>query len=498
MTTTDQTTPAVSSLLAVFTCWLRPATTAPRLAACKLRWAYLIHLLAGTAFFFVFIALVQIDVWFRGGGFNVLQEVAREWGADWRQIAVAVVSTALGIEAGFVGLALILLPWGAADERLRSSWAHALRFTWLHTTHALALLLVIGPAMLVLNNLPRSHYRAHPPPPYDVRYPPYPDLPRNAIPGSQAWKEHQLAVRQRQEAVKEGHNNWLVKYQQWRKTLPFLVRHSEALMAFLCTAGSAWFLWALFRATGARRMITTVQRPPTCDYCGYNLTATPLESRCPECGTPAMESLGPLVRPGTEWDRGAGLRILWRCAMEAVLRPRMLGRQIQVTTQPHRFRSFCWSLILSAAFVGAAAVPVGYVFAYNRNPLDYDIEVLTIGMPVTAACSGAGMLMIAMLVASIVGMILTWRYKRNLLPAAAQMASYSTLVFLAWGVFMAAWVVLFRASVESEWFQGWVVALGGAAVLPAFAGLLLPQLAWLVICFIFVWKGTTAARYASK
>lgn len=245
-------------------------------------------------------------------------------------------------------------------------------------------------------------------------------------------------------------------------------------------------------------MITTVQRPPTCDYCGYNLTATPLESRCPECGTPAMESLGPHARPGTKWDRGAGLRVLWRCAMEAVLRPSMLGRQIQVTTQPHRFRSFCWSLILSAAFVGAAAVPVGYVLAEHLNPLLYEPEVITIGMPVIAACSGAGMLMLAMLVASVVGLIQTWQNKRNLLPAAAQTASYLSLLFLAWGVFMAAWVVLFRASVESEWFQGWVVALGGDAVLLAFAGLLLPQLACLVICFIFVWKGTAAARYASK
>ena len=81
---------------------------------------------------------------------------------------------------------------GGGDERLRSSWAHALRFTWLHTTHALALLLVIGPALTcdfpsgAVNTTKRIQAvlvrRAAPP------RPPVP--PPNATPGSQAMKDY--------------------------------------------------------------------------------------------------------------------------------------------------------------------------------------------------------------------------------------------------------------------------------------------------------------------
>ncbi|NLE59180.1 MAG: hypothetical protein GX616_12525 [Planctomycetes bacterium] len=245
-------------------------------------------------------------------------------------------------------------------------------------------------------------------------------------------------------------------------------------------------------------MITAVQRPPTCEFCGYNLTGTPIESRCPECGTPAMESLGPLVRPGTEWDRSGGLRVMWRCAVEAMLRPSVFGRQIQVTTQPHRFRRFCWLLIFPASVVGAITVPVCYVLCWHRNPILYEPEVVTIGMPLVAACSGAGMLMLAMLVASVVGLIQTWQNKRNLLPASAQTASYLSLLFTAWGLFGAVCAALFAVVVDSQWFQNWLTTLRGIAVLLAFTGLMLPQVIWLGVCFTCVWKGTAASRYASK
>lgn len=496
--TTNESGQIRVSLITLLTCWLRPATNGPRLAGLKLRWAYLIHVLAGLAFFFGCLAFVQIDFSMSGSLTNVFDELAREFNHNWEEATLVTLFTVLGIEAGFAALALILLPWGAADERLRSSYAHALRFAWLHTTHALALLLLVGPAMLVLNSVPRTYYRTHRQVHFDVQYPPPPTLPANMTPGSQAMEDYQAAVQQWQQTVEDMRNNWQLRYQQWRRTRPFLVRHNEAIMAFLCTAGSAWFLWALFRATGARRMITAVQRPPTCEFCGYNLTGTAIESRCPECGTPAMESLGPLVRPGTEWDRGGGLRVMWRCAMEAVLRPSMLGRQIQVTTQPHRFRRFCQLLVFAASVVGAITVPVCYVLSVHRNPILYEPEVVTIGVPVAAACSGAGMLMLAMLVASVVGLIQTWQNKRNLLPAAAQMASYLSLLFGAWGIFGAVWTTLFAVVVDSQWFHDCLGTLGGIAVLLAFASLVLPQVIWLGACFMCVWKGTAAASYASK
>ncbi len=483
---------------ALLACWARPATIAPRLARLKLRWAYLIHLLAGLAFFLGFLLLAQIDVWNAGQPFDVFGELAEEFTQDWEEAGLITAFTVLSIEAGFVALALIVLPWGAADERLRSSWAHALRFTWLHTTHAVALLLVIGPAILVLSDVSRSYRRTHPMPQHDFQYPPPPVPPPNATPGSQAMKDFQKAQAQWQREMQELNDAWWLKYRSWQRTQPFLVQHDEAIITWLCIAGSAWILWALFRSVGARRAPAIVGRPPTCEFCGYNLTGTAIDSRCPECGTPAIDSLGPHVRTGTDWDRGGGLLAWWRCGLDAVFRPDTLGRQIQVTTQPRRFRSFCWSLILSTAFVGMAAVPIGYVLIYRHSPLKYDLEILTIGSPISGACSGAGMLMIAMLIAGVVGMIQTWQNGRNLLPAAAQVASYLSLLFLAWGLFMAVWITLFCAAVEQAWFRNWMMTYGPSIVFLAFSILVGPQLVWLAICFVLVWKGTAAARYANK
>ena len=108
------------------------------------------------------------------------------------------------------------------------------------------------------------------------------------------------------------------------------------------------------------------------------------------------------------------------------------------------------------------------------------------------------MLMIAMLIAGVVGMIQTWQNKRNLLPAAAQMPSYLSALVLAWGLFMAVWCTLFCAAAHQEWFLDWVNTWGPPFVFVVFGILVGPQLVWLAICFVMVWKGTAAARYANK
>jgi len=487
-------------LLALLTCWLRPATHAPRLTGVKLRWAYLVHILAGLAFFFGVLLFVQIDAWMRGSHYNVFADLVRELEGDWEEATLITGFSVLGIEIGFLALALIVLPWGAADERLRSSWAHALRFTWLHTTHALVLLVVIGSAALVIDNARRSYYRRHPqsPPDYGVAYPQQPPRPSNAAPNSQAWKDYVAAQAQYMQKMQEYHRDWRRNYQKWRRTQPFIVQHHEDMLAWLCIAGSVWVLWALFRSVGARRTLTRVERPPTCEFCGYNLTGTAIEGRCPECGTPAFESLGPQVRPGTSWERGGGLIAWTRCHAAAVFRPRMLGHQIQVTTQPHRHRWLWWSLILPCFLAGAATTLISYMIIEQCNPMEQEPEIVTIVMPIIGACSGAGMLMIAMLLAGAIGMIQTWLHKRNLLPAAAQMAAYLSPLFLLCGLFLAAWSVVFVVGVEERWFRHLASRWRMDDDLLAFGFFVVPQLAWLALCFVLIWKGTSAARYANR
>ena len=77
------------------------------------------------------------------------------------------------------------------------------------------------------------------------------------------------------------------------ETYPWWIRNDEVIIGYIAVGVSLWFLWALFRAAGVPRKGLVAARPPTCEYCGYNLTGTPIEGRCPECGVPAVMSLGP-------------------------------------------------------------------------------------------------------------------------------------------------------------------------------------------------------------
>jgi hypothetical protein len=485
-------------VLTQLTSWWRPATTAHKIAATRLRRAYAIHLLAGLAFFFGFLLLAQIDAWNRGSSYNVFTDILGEFDRHWQNATLITALTVLSVELSFLLLALIVLPWGAGDEPLRSSWAHALRFTWLHTTHALPLLLVIGVAFLWIEDTRHAYFAGNRRPMPDIAYRTPPTLPPNATPGSKTWQDYQDALKEYQQGMQDYSRNWQRTYQQWRRSQPFVVRHAEDLVCWLCIAGSVWILWALFRATGARRAVPPIQRPPMCEFCGYNLTGTAIDGRCPECGVPAIDSLGPDVRPGTGWERGGGLIAWCRCIVDAFIHPARLGRFIQVTTQPRRHRWCCWPLLLSICAVGAGAPLLMYRLTEHRNPMEYEPEVVTIVSPILGATSAAGFLMILMLVAAVVGMIQTWQNKRNLLPAAAQMASYLILPLVFWAIFTAAWISLIVFGVTEHWFREWAQARFIDEGFLAFVLILLPQPLWLLSLFIPLWKGTSAARHANR
>ncbi len=66
-----------------------------------------------------------------------------------------------------------------------------------------------------------------------------------------------------------------------------------------------WTLGALIVAVGADyRRAADMPQPhdPWCEECGYNLSAAAAEGRCPECGTPVVQSTGAEVRPPTAWE----------------------------------------------------------------------------------------------------------------------------------------------------------------------------------------------------
>ena len=104
----------------------------------------------------------------------------------------------------------------------------------------------------------------------------------------------------------------------------------------------------------------------------------------------------------------------------------------------------------------------------------------------------------ALLVAALVGLALSWQSGRNLLPAAMQMQACLGLFVALWGLFASAWTVLWIGMGSGRVFFRWSQILGIDFKLIVVSAWLLPFATWLVLDGILVWKGTAAARYANK
>jgi len=260
-----------------------------------------------------------------------------------------------------------------------------------------------------------------------------------------------------------------------------------------------WILWALLQAAVVRRPAPPIARPPMCEFCGYNLTGTPIESRCPECGQLAIDSLGPEARPGTPWDhaeRGGRLGAWWRCGVNAICRPRQFGRQIRIGPQTHRHRRFL-ATHLPLIFLFGAQGMAG-CFLYKHPTYAEEPGIVWAVPPVFGCLAMLAALTIAGLAAGLVGLVYSLRNERNLLPASMQMACYLGLYITAWTAFSSALsVVLFILSEEDmlhllakqlKTYEGFLI----------FCAWVLPNLALLAGFLVLLWRGTGATQYANR
>ncbi|HRR85714.1 MAG TPA: hypothetical protein P5316_11965 [Phycisphaerae bacterium] len=349
----------------------------------------------------------------------------------------------IAVEAGCLFLAWLLTPWGAVDELPAASFVHALRLVWLHTTHAVPLIFVSGTAMTEYNYLLRfGDPVAH----------------------------------------------------------DYAQQYGGYVVSCVIAACSAWFLWALFRATGASRAATPSSRPPTCDYCGYNLTGARPDGQCPECGVPVPMSLGSEARPGTACDLtrptafGAAMRRCWR---DAVFRPAGLGRQIRVT-QTSRNHSRCLTAILLPLWCVSAVAFALSVMAPETALNRVVVARTLLAAPVFGAASAAAVLIMALLIAAVVGGVLSRCHGRNLHPAAMQMQCYLGGFWLVWAVLVWVWLVCCTLLAMEGAFRSMGDTLSIDGALLGFLCWFLPCAAGVVVNFVLVVKGTAAARYANR
>ncbi len=229
--------------------------------------------------------------------------------------------------------------------------------------------------------------------------------------------------------------------------LCFFLRHdppeTDAILSPLFALLSALILWnlaALITAvrTDYRRPLNFPQpREPLCDNCGYNLTMASPTGRCPECGRPVAESLGPDTRPGTPWERRRSLPRLAAIASQLrqiVRSPRALFFQ----TPTHRGQADAQRWLLgSLVAVGLAAawiVPGFYLVDYladHSASLEISWRTFWGAVMMAIVWAGMGLMMVGIETAGVAAFS---RMKGFPVPfaASAKVTAFAAPLLLAW------------------------------------------------------------------
>ena len=483
--------PAAAAFL---TAGLLPATTARRTGHVPLGWAWALHVLAALAAALLAPFLQDFstgDV----AGHNLAYAVNAMGDAYARAPEVFAVSEAaacLSIELGFVVLALLVMPWGAQDEPIRVSMASALRRTWLQTPHVILAAILVTLLLAPATRANQKWWSSNPPPgnpAVSVLTP-----PAGHAGESLAWRDYEAALDEYNARIQA----WSEEWERFRKRRPWHLRFLPVYGSFVFVASFTWVIWGLLRAVGTERPVMPIAHPPLCATCGYNLTALAAAARCPECGDPVALSLGPLARPGTEWQHLRGLDRIsaWRwCAVDAIVAPGRLGRQVRVTSRVVDHRWFL-AIHLGAIFgIGAGSAVLCFAIAESFRSDDGLVIALYIGqwMGWLAATLALGA---ALFAAAVVGIGYAIHDKRNLLNAAIQAACYLGGYLVLWFLVSGAIPVLIFALKKS--FVDLARSLGIFEVTLGFVVWVLPNIACLIGYVWFVWRATSGARYANR
>jgi hypothetical protein len=199
-----------------------------------------------------------------------------------------------------------------------------------------------------------------------------------------------------------------------------------------------WLIWGVLRSVGAKRNVPPVDRPPLCEWCGYNLYTISMDSRCPECGRPVIDSLGPNVRPGTAWERrrNRGVTAAWRQCVKGPIRTwDRFGRSLRLTRHATAHRAFLAAHLPLIYLIGAATIPCGIIVIGGVDEVRGEGAILLLASSMFGTACVVGTIAVMLFAATLIGGSQSWREKRNLLPGAMQAACYLTPYLVAWAAF---------------------------------------------------------------
>ena len=495
--------PTWPAAFAVIGGWILPARTADRTRNASLLVVWLLHVLSAAMGFCLILFLIA----WAEADYAGLSAAAHEWMRFVGEVLLDDLGTAQGglafvgifalIEAVHLGVALIVMAWGALDEPLRRSFANSIRQTWLHTWHFLPAIFVVGVTALSIELLDRNWQKQNPPP--VVQWPVHPNYPALAPsdPGyAQAMADYNTA-----------YQAWLTKYNavqqvygEWSVKRPWYLTESETIIAPVVLANLVWVLWALLRAVGAPRNAPLQGRPPLCADCGYNLLMLPLDGRCPECGTAVIQSIGPDSQPGAPWERRrASWRRAWaRTSAMAMRAPSNLGRSLRVASVPRDHRAFlAWHvplyvLIGAAGMICAVIIPDG-LGAFTNDPQPIILVAIMFGL-----LCGLGAVGMANACAVLVGLSLGIPSRRNLLPAAIQMSCYLATYLVIWQVIGGALGVAMVPLERAHVFDTLHNITGIHEELVFGLTFAIPNVILGIVFLRLIYRGTAGARHANK
>jgi hypothetical protein len=92
-----------------------------------------------------------------------------------------------------------------------------------------------------------------------------------------------------------------------------------------------------------------------CESCGYTLNGLPSDARCPECGTPVVESVKDGRRPSA-WEQARGsasMMAFIKTFFDVLLRPTTFFRQLSVRGPIGRAYAFAWITLIVIAIAFA-------------------------------------------------------------------------------------------------------------------------------------------------
>jgi len=484
--------PAIAALALMVVC---PATTARRTRHVSLLSAYGVHLLAAMLTLLVIcFGTVMADNSHTPGGVIVIDgvlkilaeladEISRFPGWALLTFVGAILFPALIIAT----LALTIMPWGARDEPIRKSFRHSFKSLLLCTAVIPMFAVIITSAVVPLERAASTGFA----PARGISPPPQPS---NATPNSPEWKQWQ-------EASNDYWADYWAERQKWMVKQPWYVRHSQIVVINVVFPCIAWFLLLTLRAVGAARPTMPIARPPHCEACGYNLSTIPMESRCPECGEAVAESLGPDARPGTPWQHRramGGWLAWWRTTGEAIRRPNAFGRLPCLTTGATDHRSFmAWHVPILFA-IGAVTVPLLYfVIEGGIIFVEHPESGFTLPTVIGSLCvfGATGMTLLS---ATIVGLIVSFSQKRNLLPGAIQVSSYLMAYLTAWCLFGAMVTIAVAVGDQQKWFEAIETKTRIDAEFALLLSWFVPNAIVGVHYFSLVARGVTGTRHANR